>query len=57
VARKSAVEAVKAEADCYAVNVIPIIREASAAAEVTTGCSLFQRVAYVVPRFSLGTGS
>jgi hypothetical protein len=29
VARKSAVEVVKAEADCYAVNVIPIIREAS----------------------------
>jgi hypothetical protein len=29
-----------------------------AAAEVNgRGCSLFQRVAYVVPRFSLGTGS
>jgi hypothetical protein len=45
VARKSAVEAVKAEADRYAVNVIPIIREASAAAEVTAGVFAFLRVA------------
>jgi hypothetical protein len=29
----------------------------AAATEVTTGVFVFQRVAYVVPRFSLGTGS
>jgi hypothetical protein len=31
--------------------------KASAVTEVTAGVFVFQRVAYVVPRFSLGTGS
>jgi hypothetical protein len=57
VARKSAVEAVKAEADCYAVNVIPIIREASAAAEVTAGMFAFPAGGLWGPKVLAGAGS
>jgi hypothetical protein len=38
---------------CLRLQVLDL--KASAATEVRRGCSLFLRVAYVVPRFSLGT--